>query len=270
MATFKEDTHQYFEGNKELISVTTLMRKHGLAPDYSGVSQTVLERKAMRGSYIHKEIELYNVKGEIGFTDELNLYIGKLNELRRQVLHSELMVNNDIVAGTIDLVFKDKIIADIKTTYQLHIKAIRWQISIYTYLHDKDHYNEYKGEVWWFKDGLQVIDIQLMPIEEVERLLECERNGVLYEEMNGKLDYLIELLEEQKSLENEIEKLKAEINEEVKRNGSLKYKGLSVSYTKPSVSTGFDTERFKKEQPELYNQYTKQTERKESFKYRYE
>ena len=50
---FKEDTHQYFlidantgEQIKELISVTTLMKKHGLSPNYDDVPSAILEAKA--------------------------------------------------------------------------------------------------------------------------------------------------------------------------------------------------------------------------------
>ena len=58
---FKEDTHRYFDlkTGKELISVTTLLRKHGLAPNYGNVDPQVLKAKAERGKLIHLEIEKY-------------------------------------------------------------------------------------------------------------------------------------------------------------------------------------------------------------------
>ena len=59
MITFNEELHKYFDGDRELISVTTLLKKHGLAPDYSGVSESVLNRKAERGTLVHEEIENY-------------------------------------------------------------------------------------------------------------------------------------------------------------------------------------------------------------------
>ena len=57
MILFDEKTHTYTDDGKHLISVTQLMKKHGLAPDYSGVSESVLGAKAQRGTLIHKEIE---------------------------------------------------------------------------------------------------------------------------------------------------------------------------------------------------------------------
>ena len=70
MIRFDEKTHQYFLNDKELIGVTRLMRKHGLAPDYTAVRSDVLNAAAERGTLIHEEIEEYNKTGEIGFTTE--------------------------------------------------------------------------------------------------------------------------------------------------------------------------------------------------------
>lgn len=58
-AIFNKENHTYTLDGKILISVTQLMRKHGLAPDYSGVNEVVLQRKAERGTLIHEEIERY-------------------------------------------------------------------------------------------------------------------------------------------------------------------------------------------------------------------
>ena len=59
MLIFNEDKHEYTLDGKKLISVTQLMSKYGLAPDYSNVDPEVLKRKAQRGTLIHKEIEDY-------------------------------------------------------------------------------------------------------------------------------------------------------------------------------------------------------------------
>ena len=271
MVVYVADTHQYFNNHKELISATTLMRKHHLAPDYTGVSVEVLNAKAKRGSYIHKEIEMFIKNYDLGFTNELRLFIERVKELNRQVLYSEKIVGDDLVAGTIDLVFANKIIADIKTTYQLHVQSVRWQLSIYTYLYDREHYGEYKGEVWWFKnDNLKVVEVELLPIEKVERLFECERNGELYveNEDTSKIERLLDLLKEQEILDLEIKALKNEINESVKKNGNITSEHITISYIAPSVSIGFDLDTFKKEQPELFAKYNnKKTEKKESFRY---
>ena len=62
MLKFDAEKHEYFDGEKRLISVTQLLKKHGLAPDYSGVSDSVLNAKAERGTLIHSEIERNHCK----------------------------------------------------------------------------------------------------------------------------------------------------------------------------------------------------------------
>ena len=63
--TFDVAKHLYKRGETPLISVTQLLKKHGLAPDYGAVPADVLERKAALGTAIHAEIENYIKTGEI-------------------------------------------------------------------------------------------------------------------------------------------------------------------------------------------------------------
>lgn len=68
---FNESNHTYKLGEKILISVTRLLKKHKLSPDYSAVDPDVLKRAAGKGIAVHKEIENYIKNGDIGFTQEL-------------------------------------------------------------------------------------------------------------------------------------------------------------------------------------------------------
>ena len=272
MILFKEDTHQYFSNDRELISTTQLMRKHGLAPDYSMVNIEVLNRKAQKGSYVHKEIELYIKNGDIGFTDELQLFINKLNELDRKVLYSEKLVCNDIVAGTIDLVFENKI-ADIKNTYQLHKEPVSWQTSIYAYLYDKEHYNDYSCECWWFNNGeLKVVEIERKPIELIECLMNCERNGELFDLNKYRniqlINDLVGYMKAIKELQLKVDEIKSVLNSEIKQYGNFKNDDITISYTQPSSSYKFDEDLFKQDNPEMWEKYKKETTRKESITYK--
>lgn len=272
MLVFKEETHQYFSDNKELISATTLMRKHHLAPDYSNVPTDTLRRKAIRGSLIHKEIEMWIKYNETGFTNELLAFIERVKQLGVKIKYSEKMVCNDIVAGTIDLVFDGKVIADIKTTYDIHTNSVRWQLSIYVYMLDKEHYNEWKGQVWHFnKNGeLNVIDLELMPFELVDKLFECERSGQEFSLNDEFVDMndLENLLEAKRLLELQIEEAKAKVMPSVIKVGGYKDNRLTISYTPASVSKSFDEARFKEENEELYKKYLIDKNKKESWSFR--
>lgn len=256
MLEFNEEKHEYTLNGKKLISVTQLMQKHGLATSYAGVSTEVLQAKAERGSLIHKEIEDFNKSGAIGFTDEMAQFKEYIESNKINVVASEMILNNDIVAGTCDLILDDSnqiVIADIKTTYELHKESVSWQLSIYCYLYtlDKDviKYNNFKGQAFHFnKEGkLNVVDIPLKPYEEIEKLMECERKGEIYKyevklkEDNisqiASLEQIIKDLDKQvKEAKAKQDELKAVLLQEMKERDlkTFEKNGLKITLVEPS------------------------------------
>ena len=57
---FSKEAHVYLCGDKELPGVTTVLRRHGLMPDYSGIPDKVLEEAARKGTALHEAIESYD------------------------------------------------------------------------------------------------------------------------------------------------------------------------------------------------------------------
>ena len=285
MIRFDEATHRYFDGEKELISVTRLMRKHGLAPDYTAVWSDVLQAKAERGSLIHKEIDDFIKKGEIGFTNEVAKFdeymFIKSGEI--VIIDNEFIVYNDICAGTADLLLQDRtgfyIIADIKTTATLHRDAVAWQLSIYNYL---DGWKATKGQAFHFNaDGeLNVVDIPLKPKEEVERLFDCERNGEIYTQSLSEIDekqlaklakfesIIAEAEQMKKAAEEQRDEIKAAIMAAMEKNGVKTFETdhIKLTYVAPSTRSTIDTARLKKELPQVAEQYAKTSETKASLR----
>lgn len=279
MLEFNEKKHEYTLNGKKLISVTQLMQKHGLAPSYAGVSTEVLNAKAERGTLIHKEIEDFIKKGAIGFTDEMIQFKDYVSQSHIEIEASECRVNNDIVAGTIDLILKDSyqpIIADIKTTYQLHTEAVSWQLSIYLYLYHlkqgKETYDVYEGQAFHFnKEGqLNVVDISLKPYEEVEKLMECERNGEIYKQEiqvnDNNLSQLISLEEfikkldaEKKEAEAKQKAFKEALLQEMESRGLKTFEkdGIKITYVAPSTRTTLDSKGIKEKYPDIYEEFSK-------------
>ena len=280
MIEFREETHEYLLDGKKLISVTQLMRKHGLAPSYDGVPSEVLKAKAERGTLIHKEIEDYIKRGEIGFTIELLNFIREMSS--RAVLASEFIVYNDVVAGTVDLVFCDGTIADIKTTATLHRDAVSWQLSIYAYLCMQSNGSQpTKGEAFHFdtEGKLKVVDIPLKPMAEVAKLIDCERNGTIYTPaltIGGaalaelvEVENLIKQIEEQKkAAEAQAQELRAAIMRAMQENGITTFENdrVRLTYISPTTRTSIDSARLKKELPDIAAQYTKTSVVKESLR----
>lgn len=283
--------HQYFLGDKELISVTQLMAKHGLAPKYDGVPAEVLQAAAERGTLIHKEIEDFNKNGEIGFTQELINYIKYIKDNQVNVLQSEYMLHNDIVAGTCDLIIANGasvIMADIKTTSILHKDAVSWQLSIYLWLYldyDKREpakdYDGCKAKAFHFDtDGtLKVVDIPLKPIEEVKRLMDCERNGELYtQQLTPPLTELLELAEiettianlekQKKAAETHAQEVRQALIDAMEKNGVTSWSTpiIQVTYIAPTTRASIDAKALRADLPAIADKYTKTSNIKASLR----
>lgn len=284
--TFDPETHTYYLNGKPLISVTQLLRKHGLAPDYSGIDEETLNRAAERGTLIHKEIEDYVTKGEVGFTPELVSFIKEFEKTGYDFAASEIAVHNDVCAGTIDLFIASNppegryTFIDFKTTSSLHIESVSWQLSLYAYLYrlsDERYFSvDTKLQAWHFQsDGsLKVVDIPMQPIDEIERLLECERTGKTYtRNLDGivtdaqvaEIEYAESIIAEaerqKKDAEARLAEIKAALQAEMEKRGikSFETDRLKLTYILPGERTTIDSARLKKELPDIAEQYSKTT-----------
>lgn len=275
MIRFEKETHQYFDNDIELISVTRLMAKHGLAPDYSGVSRAVLGRKAARGTLIHEEIEAWIKRGEIGFTEEVASFVEYVKDNFIIPSGSEVIVYNDICAGTVDLFMIDaygkRWIADIKTTERIHEDAVAWQLSIYNALSDRDA--DIFAVFHFDREGrLTVRELKPKPKEEVERLFQCEREGrpfvpnvpyiiedALLEELSD-FEMIIKQADAQKkAAEEQAKAIKDAILRAMEQNGisTFEQNGIRLTVVAGGEKTQLDTARLKDEMPDVAKKYAK-------------
>lgn len=283
---FDELEHKYYliyeNGNEtELVSVTTLLKKHNISSDYSFVKEEVVAAKAERGKVVHKELENYIKENKIGFTSELEKFIELCSRENIKPLKSEFIVFNDEIAGTVDLEGvidgKETFLGDFKTTSSLNKEAVSWQLSLYQYLTGKKFD---KLICFHFPDPLtlKVIEVSPIPKEEIEKLLECERNLVLYEKKTMELDFIdtekiltvqraLKSLEaRKKELEAEETEIKEALIRKMEENGvkSIDNNLFKITYVAPSQVETIDSARLKRERPELAVEYTKTSIRKAS------
>lgn len=272
---FNAKNHDYTVDGKPVISVTQLLKKHGLSPDYSGVSSETLSKAADKGTLIHEEIANYVNKDEIGFTQELQDFIRLCGENGRRPESAEIIVGNDIVAGTIDLVEHLGNPLEIKTTSVLHKNSVRWQLSLYVYLianGRNDYYEAQSIGVFHLVNGGKYVPLELIPIEEVERLLDCERKGELYTEKG--LEVVDKDIQDLVTIEKIVYALKTEAKEAEERAEALReafYNKMTeqnidkfevenlirINCIKPTMRESIDSARLKKEQPDIAREYTK-------------
>lgn len=277
--TFDNATHTYMLGNKKIISVTQLLKKHGLAPNYDGVNTAVMERKAEYGILIHKELEEYVKSGIKGFTDELNLFIDLCEEKNIVPLKSEFMVFNGLVAGTVDLLAEvdgEFTLIDYKTTSTLHIDSVEWQLSIYAYLYGFMNGGKQieKIKAIHFNNGkAELVDLKMKPKEKIEELLSDEEQGIIYTEQKSeivshetleKLANIYQQIEWTKKHQDELnaqaEAIKNAFIELMEREGikSLDNEFFKATYIAPRIDMTLDSKKLQAEQPELCKQYLKE------------
>lgn len=274
----KNHTYTLIKENGEkcnLTSVTTLLKKHGISPDYSNVNENVLEAKAERGSVIHEELEQFINHKQIGFTGELEQFIAACKAKNILPSKSEFMVWNDEIAGTVDVagvIDGQTFLGDFKTTVTLHREAVAWQLSLYAYLLN-EKFDKLLCIHFPDAETCKVVEIQPIPTEEIERLLECERNCELYQKKTLELDTvscekIITIQQELKSLDDrkkELEQTESELKkmliEKMEETGvkSIDNDYFKITYIAPSIRETLDFAKLKKELPEVANQYVKTT-----------
>lgn len=286
---FEPLSHTYLCGDKVLIGVTTLMAKHGLAPDYSGIPVATLKKAADEGTAIHREIQDYNNGLSVLRTPLIEEYIALCAEKGLKFVASEYLVSdNETVASSIDCVYGEKnevILVDIKTTTKPHMRPLAWQLGCYKVFFERQ--NPGKKVVGCYclhidrkeKTIKGFIPVDVVTEAEVDALIEAERDGRIYvdqyEEPSAEVvltdaelsayvvqaseiatlkDKIKQIEESLKGLDKRVLDYMLEHNLESMEGGGGVFK-VKKAYERTSI----DTERLKKIQPGIYEQYKKTT-----------
>lgn len=288
---FEEKDHIYtVNGEIAGISVTELLAKHGLAPDYSGINKQKLRESADKGKEVHKDLEdvlniaAYKPKTEQGkhFAEWVkeNLDCG-VGEQKLAYEYKGL-----IIAGTADImaIAKDKtlIVADHKNTAKFHREYVSWQVSILDYFARKLGREKVNGKILGWKGAkefycfhydpktgeMKVYELEKVADEEIERLIECEYNNEIYQRAVLVIDPELEqkyLLAEEKFMEfekqgKELQKarddLRAELLKLFEEQGIKSWESrdgkLLVTYVAPSEQLRVDSTKLKTKYPQVF------------------
>ena len=279
--SFEDITHSYLLDNEVyLMGVTSLMKKHGLAPNYEGIPAEVLQKAAERGSKVHQDIEDYCNGKTVAMTKELKAFIGCGV---KAIANEYLVSDNEIVASSIDIVAdagEGKVnLIDIKTTSTLHLEPLSWQLSIYDFLFrlqnpDIDIAGLYGLHI---KAGKAIlVPVPRKPDEEIIDLLFCEREDLPFmpkaKELPAETKEMLTTLEDVtaqitliKTSLKEAEDIKKGIEQmiiaemESKALKTLENGPIKVTYIAPYTREGVDAKRLQEAMPEIYDRYKKVT-----------
>ena len=296
---FEEKGHIYsVNGEIASISVTELLAKHGLAPDYTGISKAKMKESSEMGKMVHKDLEDvlntadYEPKTEQGkhFAEWVanNLDCG-VGEQMLAFEHEGL-----IIAGTADVMAigkdgKTLIIGDHKNTAKFHREYVSWQVSLLDYFARKLGKEKVNGKILNWKGAkefycfhydpkngeMTVYTLDKVADEEIERLIEAEYNNEIYKRPELVIDPELQekyLLAEQQVIlmEQETKKIQA-IRDELRQQilelfeqQSIKSwespdRKLLVTYVAPMDRLGVDTAKLKTKFPQVFTECQKVT-----------
>lgn len=280
---FSELDHTYTLDGKSLSGVTSILNRQLFADKYSGISDEVLNKAAEYGKGIHESIELYDSLGIGEDEDAVKSYIKLCQKEGLTRLDNEYLISdNDYVASSIDVVFDDCSLADIKTTSHLDEEYVSWQLSIYAYLFEKQNPDLQANRllaIWIPKARYgkpKVVEVSRKPVSEVVRLIEADKAGQQYVPSvaapteitiaNDVVQEVIRIERELKELKDKQTELREGLLKQMQDHNikSFKTDGLSLTRKLATTKTSLDSKMLQEKYPEIYNECLKTSEVKES------
>lgn len=278
---FDSTNHTYTLNGKQLSGITSLLDRQLFKDKYSGIPEAILRKAAERGTYIHQCCEL----ADEGFTTDCQEAMNYLNLKSKYNLRMEeseyLVSDNEYYASCIDKVYRYDdntfYLGDIKTTYKLNKEYVMWQLSIYAYLFEKQNPGAKVASIfaiWLRGDTHQLVELERVPDDKIERLLYCDSHGLQYEVQGETLPILFNEIEglivhvetQLKALTEQKKALTEGAMRAMVQAGIYTWKGEQVSITRKTASTrkSFDKDRFEKDYPGIYENYIKESPVSES------
>ncbi len=286
---FDATSHTYLLGDKILSGLTSLMAKHSLSPDYSHIPEKVLMAAAEKGTAIHKLLQEYDEGNALLNEPLIEEYRNAIRDAGLTHIASEYLVSdNEVVATFIDKVYDTGIpgvvdLADVKTTLKVHKRALAWQLGANGVLFERQNPGIKVRNVFCIhinKDERKLkglVPITPVSAEEVDALLLAEKEGRIYidqyEEPSAELvltdaeltayvtqqNEIARLKEQIKGIEETLKGLDARVRDYMLSAGIDKLEGGGGVFTlkKAYTRTTIDTERFRRMQPGLFEQYSK-------------
>ena len=278
---FIDKLHAYVvDGEVADITVTELLRKHGISPDYSFVKTEILTAAADEGTARHAELENIAKGGEPTSIYGVLLQEWFENTGVRMAIpeHRCALVDKFVLAGTADIVGATdefNFVGDYKFTSIFHRTAVAWQVNLYDYMMWKSEPQYIRADKFFgfhFKDGkMKVYELPKIPDEEIEKLLKAEENGELYNPVKltttGELQKqwenaeqtLIAVETQYKAAQEQAKALREEMCKLMKEQGvkSFETDNLKLTFVDESERTTVDSKKLQAEFPEIYDQVKK-------------
>jgi hypothetical protein len=296
---FEPEHHTYDLNGKMLSGVTAIVK--WLFPDtYAGIPESILMQAADYGTLIHEKCELAD---SMGIVDEpiVEQYQRITKDAGLEVAYSEYLVSDEKdIASSIDKVFADDSLGDIKTTSKVHEANVTIQLSIYAYLYELQTGRKANKLylIWLPKPQYgtpMVKELTRVPAEVCKYIIEVYVNGgdplsaitalsqymtptTVSKRVNGEIpDSMISVIDELVMVKQQLDTL-SEREKELKKQLMTAMQGVNedtwsndliqvvrkASYERETI----DTKTLKANEPSIYEKYKKVTKVAESLTYK--
>lgn len=289
-ATFDGATHSYTDHDgKTLMGVTSVLKAVLYYGKYSSVPQHILERAAAYGTSIHsacQETDLWDEVQEGEARPEVLNYMRLKAEHGIKMIASEYLVSSSQhgIATMIDCIDSEGRLYDMKTTRELDEEYVSWQLSLSAYLFERQNPSLHIPAlyaIWLRKDICQLVEVERKTDTELEALIRDYHEGIvrpsgedstsLMECESGELKVVLDIESEIINFKGLIDELETEkqkyldaLKERMQAEGLKKIETphLTLTLVGDSTSRSFDAKAFREAQPELAQQYQRETTRK--------
>lgn len=289
-----EETHEYFTPYfKKLHGITGFINEQLFPGKLDGIPESVLSLATERGKRVHEECENIDNEGIEAESKQGENYLRLKSDFGLTHIASEYIVtDNEFIASPIDKVYLGRysnsvILGDIKTTYKLDMLYLSWQLSIYAYFFQKQNPNlivDHLLAIWLRGDDNDtIVPVERIPDKEIEIFLQCCKEGLKYvdncsadfyvaklndlpEKVNNVEESVYQLIEIQKTLDEQMNKFKSQLLELMKEAKADNIKGDLITITRKKAYSreSIDTKALKEKYPDIYEEFIKYSNVKES------
>lgn len=289
-----EDTHEYFTNEfKKLHGITGFINDQLFPGKLDGIPESVLSLATERGKRVHEECENIDNEGIEAESKQGENYVRLKSDFGLTHIASEYIVtDNEFIASPIDKVYLGRhsdsvILGDIKTTYKLDMLYLSWQLSIYAYFFERQnsHLRVDALLAIWLRgeDTDSIVQVERIPDKEIEIFLQCCKEGLKYVDNCSADSYIAklsdlpakvsnveesvyQLIEMQKTLDEQMNKFKSQLLELMKEAKADNIKGDLITITRKKAYSreSLDTKALKEKYPDIYEEFIKYSNVKES------
>lgn len=276
---FHEDTHTYDYEGRQLKGITKIIKERLFPDEYANVPDYILQKAADFGHKIHSDIELYDngVPVESEYVDTYENLKVKNNLIN--VCNEYLVSDLKEFASSIDIVMQrgdEIILVDTKTTYNLNRDYVAWQLSVYKYFFELQNPDLKVSSIMvlWYKIRKEILeDTELIDLsdnihseEDVKNLLYSDNFQVGVKNTDNivcptLMDELLSIERNLKELNKRRDTIKEQILDVMVRTSmkSVKFDNMTITLKEGSVRSSLDSKSLKKDLPDVYDKYVKNT-----------